>query len=61
MNDDLVQVYLLLGSNIEGWVDVSSSICSELATHGLLLQNINELEYIRTLSVENSEVWLMSV
>ena len=56
MNEDLVQVYLLLSSNIEGWVDVSGSICSELATRGLLLQNINELEYIRTLSIENSEV-----
>lgn len=56
MNDDLVQVYLLLSSNIEGWVDVSGSVCSELANCGLLLQNINELEYIRTLPVESSEV-----
>ena len=54
--DLLAQLYLVVISNIEGWVDVNVSLCKKVASQGLLLQNIHHLEYFRTQHIENSEV-----
>lgn len=56
VEDDLLQLYLIVTSNIEGWVDVSQSVCRELAYQGMLLQNINHMLHIRTLPNIQSEV-----
>ena len=54
--DILMQLYLLVLSNIESWVDVSSNVCMKLARGGMLLQNINDLQYLGGLPVDKSEV-----
>ena len=55
--DDLVQLYLLVASNIEGWVDVSQKVCKILVCNGMLLQNVNHLLHVATLpQIDTSEV-----
>ena len=55
--DDLVQLYLLVASNIEGWVDVSQKVCKILVCNGMLLQNVNHLLHVTTLpQIDTSEV-----
>ena len=55
--DDLVQLYLLVASNIEGWVDVSQKVCKILVCNGMLLQNVNHLLLVATLpQTDTSEV-----
>ena len=55
--DDLVQLYLLVASNIEGWVDVSQKVCKILVCNGMLLQNVNHLLHVATLpQTDTSEV-----
>ena len=54
--DDLIHIYLLVSSNIEGWLDVSEDVCEQIAFRGLLLQDINHLLYFAGLPASASEV-----
>jgi len=55
--DDLVQLYLLVASNIEGWVDVSQRVCKILVCSGMLLQNVYHLLHVAALpQIDTSEV-----
>lgn len=54
--DMLMQLYLLVLSNLEGWVDVSQSLCTKLVQGGMLLQNINDVQYLGGLAIDKSEV-----
>lgn len=54
--DVLMQLYLLVFSNIECWVDVGHSLCEKLIQGGMLLQNINDLKYLERMPVNKSEV-----
>lgn len=54
--DLLVNLYLLVLSNVESWVDVDYSLCEKLVQGGMLLQNINDLQYLEKMPVDKSEV-----
>lgn len=43
-------------SNVESWVDVDYSLCEKLVQGGMLLQNINDLQYLEKMPVDKSEV-----
>ena len=59
--DALAQIYLLVLTNLEGWVDVSGPLCARLAGGGKLLGHVNELKYLGQLATEKSEVNIMYV
>ena len=54
-NEELMQLYLLVSSNVEGWLDVSVSVCSWVAC-GSLMQNINRLLYFISIPHGGSDV-----
>lgn len=50
--DVLAQVYLLVLTNMEGWVDVSRPLCTKLVCGGKLLSHVNDLKYLGQLTTE---------